>query len=75
MPLPLYADSVCSCAQNIRQSGDACLPDGPVITSPDRTFKALKREVIDRRPQARALCGGSRCGVCVRVCRTSSLYR
>ena len=27
------------------------MPDGPVITSPDRTFTALKREVIDRRPQ------------------------
>lgn len=31
--------------------GDAvCLPEGPLIMSPDRLFPSLKREVIDRKP-------------------------
>mmetsp|Transcript_3287 Transcript_3287/g.6478 ORF Transcript_3287/g.6478 Transcript_3287/m.6478 type:complete len:1060 (-) Transcript_3287:207-3386(-) len=35
----------------LRQSGGASLPDGPLIMSPDRLVKSLKREVIYRRPQ------------------------
>eukprot|EP01029_Cantina_marsupialis_P002556 TRINITY_DN1238_c0_g6_i1.p1 TRINITY_DN1238_c0_g6~~TRINITY_DN1238_c0_g6_i1.p1 ORF type:complete len:636 (+),score=86.12 TRINITY_DN1238_c0_g6_i1:93-2000(+) len=35
----------------IEQSGGKHLPAGPIITSPDRLFKAFKREIIDRKPQ------------------------
>ena len=37
-------------SQNVRQEGDAILPPGPVITSPDRLQAAFTREVIHRRP-------------------------
>jgi len=37
--------------RELRQSGGASLPDGPLIMSPDRLVKSLKREVIYRRPQ------------------------
>jgi phosphatidate phosphatase LPIN len=33
------------------EQGKFQLPDGPVIMSPDRLFKALHREVIIRRPE------------------------
>ncbi|KAI3636277.1 hypothetical protein MIR68_005629 [Amoeboaphelidium protococcarum] len=33
------------------EQGSYQLPDGPVIMSPDRLIAALKREVIDRRPE------------------------
>lgn len=33
------------------EQGTYQLPDGPVIMSPDRLIQALKREVIDRRPE------------------------
>jgi phosphatidate phosphatase LPIN len=33
------------------EQGSYVLPDGPVIMSPDRLITALKREVIDRRPE------------------------
>jgi len=35
----------------LRQTGGASLPHGPLIMSPDRLVKSLKREVIYRRPQ------------------------
>jgi phosphatidate phosphatase LPIN len=33
------------------EQGSHQLPDGPVLMSPDRLIAALKREVIDRRPE------------------------
>ena len=33
------------------EQGSYRLPNGPVIMSPDRLFTALRREVIDRRPE------------------------
>ncbi|EPX72832.1 lipin Ned1 [Schizosaccharomyces octosporus yFS286] len=44
------ADSTRHYLQNIEQNG-VCLPDGPVILSPDRTMAALHREVILRKPE------------------------
>ena len=44
------ADSTRGYLKGIEQ-GNFQLPDGPVIMSPDRLIAALKREVIDRRPE------------------------
>ena len=35
---------------HVRQ-GDACLPQGPIITSPSRMLKAIHREVVSKSPQ------------------------
>ena len=39
------------CVQGVRQTGDASLPPGPVLTSPDRLIESFTREVIRRKPQ------------------------
>lgn len=36
--------------QNLKQGEEQCLPDGPVLLSPDRLLKSFRREVIDRIP-------------------------
>ena len=44
------ADSTRQYLKSIKQDGFR-IPDGPVILSPDRTFTALKREVILKKPE------------------------
>ncbi|KAL6930823.1 hypothetical protein ACO0R3_003945 [Hanseniaspora guilliermondii] len=44
------ADSTRQYLKSINQDG-FLIPDGPVILSPDRTFTALKREVILKKPE------------------------
>jgi phosphatidate phosphatase LPIN len=44
------SDSTRQYLQSVKQEGDASLPAGPVITSPDRLIAAFTREVIHRKP-------------------------
>jgi phosphatidate phosphatase LPIN len=44
------ADSTRGYLRGVEQ-GSYQLPEGPVLMSPDRLFAALKREVIDKRPE------------------------
>ena len=37
--------------KGVKQDENVVLPDGPVLTSPSRLFKAFKQEVIDKEPQ------------------------
>ena len=46
-----FADTTRAYIKGLKQDTQLSLPDGPIVMSPDRMIRSLKREVIYRKPQ------------------------